>query len=501
MGIAIYARQSVEKENSASIETQIDYCRAMLKPEEREETIREYADRGSSGKDTNRVQFQKLMHDIRQSRIQKVIVYRLDRISRSLVDFVDILQIFKEHKVKFLSAQEAFDTSSPYGELIVKILMVFAEFERESIISRIKDAYEKRSDLGLYTGGRRVYGFQLTDAVIHGYRTKKYVPVPEEAEQVQYIFQTYSRGGLSLRELRDRLLTREMHPVSGAGWTTAKLSTILKNPVYVRADVDIYEYFEARRVRIVNPVEEFDGSRAVWLYGRTTHDKALPDWSDMKVVLAGHAGLVDSRIWLKCQERLMENKQINNAMSNTSSWLSGRVVCGKCGYTMTTVRGETRRYFLCSSRYHKKTCPGTGYPVYVEEIEKIMDSCIADKLKMVKPPKQEPADQAETNILRIQQKEYEQQLALLAEKIIGGELNPQMIRACNIKAQELDSKIQDIQKRIEKIRSAPQGKVCGISLEKAWKEADFKQKRQIAGVLLQVIVLREEGEMEIIWNF
>ena len=85
----------------------------------------------------NRDGFQKMMGLVRQGKVSKVIVYKLDRISRSLSDFMNILQEFKEHKVEFVSSQEAFDTSSPYGDLIVKILMVFAEFERTSIINRV----------------------------------------------------------------------------------------------------------------------------------------------------------------------------------------------------------------------------------------------------------------------------------------------------------------------------------------------------------------------------
>ena len=136
MAIAIYARKSIEKENSISCETQIDYCRAMIKPDERSEKVLTFVDNGFSGGNVNRDGFQQMMHKIEQDKISKVVVYRLDRISRSLADFVNILAVFKEYGVEFVSTQEAFDTSSPYGELIVKILAVFAEFERQSIILR-----------------------------------------------------------------------------------------------------------------------------------------------------------------------------------------------------------------------------------------------------------------------------------------------------------------------------------------------------------------------------
>ena len=96
----------------------------------------------------NRDGFQKMMGLVRQGKVSKVIVYKLDRMSRSLSDFMNILQEFKENKVEFVSSQEAFDTSSPYGDLIVKILMVFAEFERTSIINRVSQASLHRSEMG-----------------------------------------------------------------------------------------------------------------------------------------------------------------------------------------------------------------------------------------------------------------------------------------------------------------------------------------------------------------
>ncbi len=229
MAIVLYARKSVERENSISCETQLAYCRSVLRPNEREEKILTFVDNGFSGGNVNRDGFQKMMRLVRQGEISKVIVYKLDRISRSLSDFVNILGEFKAHKVEFVSSQESFDTSSPYGEMIVKILMVFAEFERTSIINRVTQAYGHRSDMGFYMGGRRPYGFELVPAVIHNIKTKKFSPIPSETDQIQYIFKVYSQENVSLRQLLKILITENKKPLSGSDWTTSKLSTLLKN--------------------------------------------------------------------------------------------------------------------------------------------------------------------------------------------------------------------------------------------------------------------------------
>jgi len=149
------AMAEFDRRDSISIESQIDFCKYELKGG----SCKIFKDKGYSGKNTDRPEFQRLLDEIRKGKVRRVIVYKLDRISRSLSDFVNILQEFKEHKVEFVSSQESFDTSSPYGEMIVKLLMVFAEFERTSIINRVTKAYAHRSEMGFYMGGRVPYGY------------------------------------------------------------------------------------------------------------------------------------------------------------------------------------------------------------------------------------------------------------------------------------------------------------------------------------------------------
>lgn len=304
MAIILYARKSVERENSISCETQLEYCRAAIRLEERDEKVIELVDNGFSGGNTDREGFQKMMKLVQKGKVSKVIVYKLDRISRSLTDFVNILNEFKAHKVEFVSSQESFDTSSPYGEMIVKILMVFAEFERTSIIARVTQAYAHRSELGFYMGGRQPYGFELVPTVIHNVKTKKLEPIPSEAEQVRYIFEVYAQENVSLRRLLDILIEEEKRPLDGSDWTTSKLSTLLKNPIYVKADSDIYDYFDRHGTKMVSDLSLFTGEFGAQLYGHTKHRPDDSDWSDMKLVLLSHKGLVDSDIWLKCQREV-----------------------------------------------------------------------------------------------------------------------------------------------------------------------------------------------------
>lgn len=508
MAIIVYARKSVERENSISCETQIDYCKTMIKPDERGEKVIEIVDNGFSGGNVNREGFQKMMKLVRKGKVSKVIVYKLDRISRSLADFVNILQEFKDHNVEFVSSQEAFDTSSPYGELIVKILMVFAEFERTSIINRVTQAYEHRSEMGFYMGGRQPYGFELVPTIIHNIKTKKLSPVPSEIEQIRYIFEVYSQENLSLRRLQDILIAEGRLPLNGSEWTTAKLSAILRNPIYVRADSDVYEYYERHGAQMITDVSMFTGEYGAQLYGRSKHKPDNPDWSDMKVVLLTHPGVVDSDIWLKCQHKLEKNKQITNSYSNPTSWLAGKVICKKCGHTMTTIKGkankdgEIRRYFNCTGKSHKKICKGPKCSIYAEDLEEMVYDCISEKLAAIKSTRQTTKrnDSTELNDIKLKIKSIEKDEKQLVDTILSGALNDDLLKLANEKATKLKKDKAVLLERIEQIHSKDDETEVVIDLAKSWKKAGYEHKKSVAMIMLNQIIIDEDGNAEVIWN-
>ncbi len=508
MAIILYARKSVERENSISCETQLEYCRSVIKPDERDEKIIAFVDNGFSGGNVNRDGFQKMMKLVRQGKVKKVIIYKLDRISRSLSDFVNILQEFKEHKVEFVSSQESFDTSSPYGEMIVKLLMVFAEFERTSIINRVTQAYAHRSEMGFYMGGRQPYGFDLVPTVIHNVKTKKLNPIPAEVEQVRYIFEVYAQENVSLRRLLDILVAEGKQPLNGSSWTTAKLSTLLKNLIYVKADSDVYDYYDRHGVQMVTDVSLFTGEYGAQLYGHTKHDPSSPDWSDMKLVLLTHPGIVDSDIWLRCQRKLEKNRQIGNSVSNPTSWLAGKVVCEKCGHTMTTIKGkinksgEIRRYFNCTGRSHKKTCTGPKVTIYAEDLENMVYECISAKLADLKEMNRttRKGDTAEVNELKLKIKAIEKSEKQLLDTMLAGGFNDDLLALANQKATQFKRDRLALHERIEDLKSREDETDVVVNLAKSWKTADYKRKKAVAMIMIHKIVISEDGSTKVLWN-
>lgn len=508
MAIALYVRKSVERENSISCETQLEYCKSVIKPDERDEKILTFIDNGYSGGNINRDGFQKMMKLVQQHKIRKVIVYKLDRISRSLSDFVNILQEFKGNKVEFVSSQESFDTSSPYGELIVKILMVFAEFERTSIINRITQAYAHRSEMGFYMGGRQPYGFELIPAVINNIKTKKLNPILSEVEQLRYIFEVYAQESVSLRRLLNILIAENKKPLNGSDWTTAKLSTLLKNPIYAKADSEIYDYYERHGVQMVTDVSMFTGEYGAQLYGHTKHDPQNDDWSDMKLVLLTHNGVIDSDIWLKCQRKLEKNKQIGNSISNHTSWLSGKIICEKCGHTMTTIKGkinkdgEIRRYFNCTGKSHKKNCTGTKVSIYAEDLENMVYDCISEKLSDLKETKRTTTSGNATGIndLKLKIKEIEKAEKQLVDTMLSGGFNDDLLTLANQKATQLKRDKSMLYERIEELKNQGNETDIVVNLAKSWKTADYSRKKEVAMIMIHKVIISENGDTKIIWN-
>ncbi len=149
---------------------------------------REYRDKGYSGKNTDRPKFQELIRDIEKGQISTVVVYKLDRISRSIIDFATMMELFQRYNVEFVSATEKFDTSTPMGRAMLNICIVFAQLERETIQRRVQDAYYSRCERGFHMSGKAPYGYRLEPTTVDGIKTKMMAVDPVAAEQVKQMF-------------------------------------------------------------------------------------------------------------------------------------------------------------------------------------------------------------------------------------------------------------------------------------------------------------------------
>ena len=356
-------------------------------------------------------------------------------------------------------------------------------------------------------GGRKPYGFDLEPVVINNVRTKKLKPVSEEIEQIKYIFDTYAVENVSLGRLLKNLIENDIKPISGGGWTTAKLSTILKNPIYVKADNRIYEYFQRYNTDIISSPEDFDGIHGVQVYGRTKHQPGNSDWSDIRAVVMTHEGVVDADVWIRCQQKLFKNKQIGNAVSNKTSWLAGKIVCGRCGRTMTTIKGkigsgDIRRYFNCTGKSHYKDCRGPNRTVYAEILEDLLYDEISKKLDGLKEggKQRQKTNNPVINELRNKIKSLELAETQIADTLTRPEVSTELIEILSKRATKLKGEKTEIMLKIDELESKTVNVKNVINLSRKWKTASFEEKRGVAGILINKIIIGEDGSTEIVWN-
>ena len=348
---AIYARQSIDKKGSLSIEGQIELCRKFTAGEPRI-----FSDRGFSGKNMRRPAFGELMEAVEAGEIERIIVYRLDRFSRSLADFSRIWEVLQKNGVAFLSVSEQFDTSSPVGRAMLSIVMTFAQLERETTAERVRDNYHHRASLGAWPGGPAPYGYALSKAEVDGRSVSTLIP-DEHAKTVCRIFEEYAKPETSLRGLAKDLTARGIHGPKREAWDNVTLSRILRNPVYVRADAAVYCYYLAQGVQSRQTSADYDGEHGCVLIGKRSRSGAAQKGEKL-LCLSAHEGIVSAALWLRVQEKLSFAAQLPRANAGKYSWLTGLLKCAKCGYAVkiNSIKAERRCKLLCSGRSNLGGC-------------------------------------------------------------------------------------------------------------------------------------------------
>jgi site-specific DNA recombinase len=199
---AIYTRKSTEEgleQDFNSLDAQREACEAFIASQKHEGWVvlpTHYDDGGYSGGTLERPALQRLLAEIRGSKVDVIVVYKIDRLTRSLLDFAKIVEVFDAHGVSFVSVTQAFNTATSMGRLTLNVLLSFAQFEREVTGERIRDKIAASKKKGMWMGGYPPLGYDVKD--------RKLIVNETEAETVRYIFRRYHEFG-SVRLLKERL--------------------------------------------------------------------------------------------------------------------------------------------------------------------------------------------------------------------------------------------------------------------------------------------------------
>lgn len=237
---AIYTRKSTEHNLDLefnSLDAQREACEAYIKSQAHEGwrlVPTRYDDGAFSGASLDRPALQKLLTEVRAGRVDVIVVYKVDRLTRSLADFAKLVELFDQHSVSFVSVTQSFNTTSSMGRLTLNVLLSFAQFEREVIGERVRDKIAASKKKGIWVGGSVPMGYASIN--------KKLVIVPEEAETVRLIFRGYLKLGsigalvvdLDKRGIRTRKRTlADGRTRGGISFGVGPLNYLLRNRYFI----------------------------------------------------------------------------------------------------------------------------------------------------------------------------------------------------------------------------------------------------------------------------
>ncbi|MBQ9721270.1 MAG: recombinase family protein [Oscillospiraceae bacterium] len=499
--IVIYTRKSKFTGKGESIENQAELCRDYIRLHygaEYAEGAKVYEDEGYSGGNLNRPEFKQMMEEIRNREYKAVVVYRLDRISRSIGDFAKLIEELDKLGVDFVSIREQFDTQSPMGRAMMYIASVFSQLERETIAERIRDNMHELAKTGRWLGGTTPTGYRSEPIVVgkteDGKERKafKLTVIPEEAEIVQLIFSRFLEYD-SLTKVEAELLQKRIKTKRGKEFTRFAIKGILQNPVYLIADEAAYRYFNERNAEIYSDLFAFDGEHGIAAYNRTDQVKGktnvIKPVNEWIVSVGRHQGLIPAEAWIKVQESLEKNKSKNYRKPRShEALLTGMLYC-HCGSRMypkvttrVTAEGEKIYTYMClrKDRSRKALCDcrnANGNTLDIAIIQQLKQLG-EDKSEFTRQLEQSRKLFAESHTeyeqalkeLRAELKEAEAKLPSLVDSLT--EMNGKEARArVSERIEELGTRIEENKRRISELE--------GLSQQNALSDAEFDTLRRM----------------------
>jgi DNA invertase Pin-like site-specific DNA recombinase len=256
---AVYTRVSTDERLGQafnSLDAQREACQAYIASQRQEGWVEvgdRYDDGGFSGGTLDRPALTRLLADIEAGAVDVIVVYKIDRLSRSLMDFARLVEVFDRHDVTFVSVTQAFNTTTSMGRLTLNILLSFAQFEREVIGERIRDKVAASKARGMWMGGKVPLGYRVQD--------RKLVVVPTEAAQLRRVFEIFAEtrsGVATVQQLRAEGITAK----SGRALNKGDVYKLLHNRTF-RGEVEHKGNIYPGEHKAIVPPELWDAAHAV----------------------------------------------------------------------------------------------------------------------------------------------------------------------------------------------------------------------------------------------
>ena len=482
---AIYCRKSHEEglqQEFNSLHAQREACEAYIASQRHEgwkALSADYSDGGFTGANIDRPGLQKLMKDIEAGRIDCVVVYKVDRLSRSLLDFARLMATFDEHNVSFVSVTQQFNTTTSMGRLTLNVLLSFAQFEREIIGERIRDKKAAAARKGKYIGGHPFLGYDVD------HEKMRLVVNHDESELVRRIFKRFIQLGSSMKaakELNDQgrrtkaWTTKKGKVMGGKRWNKVYVHRVLTNAKYIGL--------------VVHKGQTYPGE---------------------------HEAIIDKKTWDRVQAILKKNCRNRSSQTRrkTPALLKGVLRCGHCdkamGITFTKRRGKRYRYYLCNyaARNGYDTCPvrsvaaGQIENVVMEQLRSIFRSpdVIARTFRAAKAHAREGMKNLQEEKGRIEKRQSE--LKTIIRNLIrsGGDNGDGFLadelRTLNDELVEVESRLQAVAVELETDRHdlPTEAEVAEAlrNIDSVWGELFPAEKERVVKLLVKGVVVNPDG--------
>ncbi|KEO80966.1 recombinase family protein [Tumebacillus flagellatus] len=317
--VAIYIRVSTEEQAKEGFSIPAQKERLTQFSQSQDWDIYDfYIDEGVSAKDTNRPELQQMIKDVESGKIDIVLVYRLDRMTRSVIDLYNLLNLFEKYGTGFKSATEVYDTTTAIGRLFMTLVAALAQWERENLGERVKVAMEEKVRQGLFPGGSVPFGYRFVDGdlIVHS----------EEAEIIKYIYETYAKGKAMNYIAYFVSRMGVLSPSGSQQWGTNTIAYMLKNPVYC--------------------------GRLRWNYKRNTENYFEVEHAYPKIITP--------ELFEKCQLVRESRKHFGPRGNNDKYVFTGKLFCPSCGRVLvghdsSKPKYPNNIYYRCKSREEFKT--------------------------------------------------------------------------------------------------------------------------------------------------
>lgn len=488
--IAIYVRQSVDKIDSISIETQIDFCKCRLL---QNESFRVFSDKGYSGGTTNRPEYQKMLELCKQGKIEKIITYKLDRISRSLLHFVLLLEELEKTHTELVSCTEHFSSKSEMGVMIMKLLIMFAEMERKNIRVRIRDNYYARGEKGFYLGGIAPFGYKKIPLTVMGKKTSGYEINPNEEKIITKIYNLYVFENNSLNAVCKWLNSEKISTRKGNDWSPSTLVRLVRNPFYVKADWKIFDFFTTENAHVTSPPTDFSGKFGCVCYGdkeKRTHSK-FATFEGEYITVGNHHGIVDSHVWLSATQKSRMQKFSPTEKSCGKTFLCKIVKCGECGanYNVTSSKGYT--YMYCRKRKNGG-CLSTVTSIRCDFLENIVGEILKTQLWVLSKLERSTTISCDEIALRGEVSQLNARIEKIQSELSSctDDEFPTVVLTLKELSSNLSQKKSDLEKAVEK-----NNKICYTNIKQLsenFHALSLEQKSIILQTLAEKIIIKDK---------